>query len=72
MLPIETQTEAEPMSEYDNELTQASSIPLEHFTINEHNLSDGDFDKLLLSGRFHEWKSYAALNASSIDEQNLQ
>src|SRR5450759_5876382 len=48
MPPMETQAD---MSEYDTQLTQADSMNIDQFTINESNFSDGDFDRLLLSGQ---------------------
>jgi hypothetical protein len=61
-----------PFDDDKTQLTQMEPISIDQFTINEHNLSDGDFDRLLLSGRFHEWKAYATSNAPSLDERNLQ
>lgn len=72
MPPMETQTEDEPLTQTQYDFTQVDSTPIENFSINEHNLSDGDFDILLLSGRFIEWKAYAQLNAPTVDDQNLQ
>lgn len=48
------------------------SIPIENFTINEYNLSDGEFDNLIFAGRWNEWKEHARANAPTADEQNLQ
>ena len=69
---MKTLPDTEPFTETQYEFTEVDSTPIENFTINEHNLSDGDFDKLLFSGRFTEWKAYAELNAPSVDERNLQ
>jgi hypothetical protein len=52
-------------------LSEASQRPIDSFTVNESNLSDNDFDLLMLTGRFQEWKDYAAAHQISHDEANL-
>src|SRR5450759_855149 len=49
MPPLETESNTESMTQFDLEETQVDKTRIEDFTINEHNLSDSDFDKLLLS-----------------------
>jgi hypothetical protein len=72
MPPMETQQNTDEMTEETLAQTQIDSTPIDHFTINEYNLSDGEFDRLLLSGRFNEWKEYALANQPTIHEQNMQ
>lgn len=71
MPPFETQPNTEFESEFTEPDTLLDTTPIEHFTINEHNLSDGEFEQLIRSNRWNEWKQHALDNQPSLDERKL-
>ena len=66
--PTSQQLDSDPILVNETPIVELS---IEYFTKNEANLTDQDFDMLLASGRWGEYKAYVEANRPTIDDSNL-